>query len=331
MSSPSPNLASAEKPADRVTSEAAAAEPPLTIIEARSGWQPIDFAELWHYRELLYFLAWRDVKVRYKQTALGVAWAILQPTLMMVVFTLVLGRFAGAATGDIPYPLYVYAGLLPWNFFSTAITSASQSVVSAERLITKVYFPRLAMPLAAIGAALLDFAMSSIVLVAMMIFYSFEPNWSMLLAPALVALLALAAIGVGTLLAALNVAYRDVRYALPFLVQLWLFATPSIYLNSAGSAPDLPAGAVHSVPRQTEAQKSLPAGADDSDQKLNVWGRRVLSLNPLDGLIAFFRCAVLGRPLPWSSLAYPALAIPCLLTAAGYYFRRVEDSFADII
>jgi lipopolysaccharide transport system permease protein len=311
--------------------ETAPSERPLTVIEARTGWQALDLAELWRYRELLFFLAWRDVKVRYKQTALGVAWAILQPTLMMVVFTLVLGRLAGAASGDIPYPLYVYAGLLPWTFFASAISSAGQSVVSAERLVTKVYFPRLAIPLAAIGAALLDFALAAVVLAGLMIWYRVAPSPSMLLVPGLVCLLTLAAVGVGTLLSALNVAYRDVRHALPFLVQLWLFATPSIYLDP-GALPDGEprAAAKSAAPASVASSKQTGEFRDESPEG---GSRRfsLLDLNPLDGLIAFFRCALLGCSLPWTRLVYPAIASPCLLLAGSLYFTRVEDSFADII
>lgn len=332
MSSPSPNLAPADSPADRAPSEAAVTEPPFTIIEARSGWQPIDLAELWHYRELLYFLVWRDVKVRYKQTALGIAWAILQPTLMMVVFTLVLGRIRGKSLGDIPYPLFAYAGFLPWTFFATAISTAGQSVVTAERLITKVYFPRLAIPLSAIGAALLDFALASLVLAAIMAWYRIAPGPSLLLAPALVALLALAAAGVGILLAALNVAYRDVRHALPFLVQLWLFATPAIYLQPATVEHSVrPAAATSSDSLITENEAMEQTQVDAEAEAVQSGGFRLLSLNPLEGLITFFRCAVLNQPLPWRQLAYPAILIPCLLAVGSLYFRRVEDSFADII
>lgn len=284
---------------DRPSAEAGVAEPndlPLTVIEPESGWQAVRWTELWRYRELLYFLAWRDVKVRYKQTLLGAAWAMLQPTLMMVVFTLVLQRLAHVPSGDVPYPLFVYAGLVAWSFFATAVAGAAQSVVNAERLITKVYFPRLAIPLGAIAAAVVDFLLACLVLVVLMIYYRQAVGWGLLAAPVAVLLLLLAALAFGAALAALNVAYRDVRHALPFLLQLWLFATPSVYLNNAAS------------------------------RRFN-W----LALNPLDGLIAFFRAAVLDLPLPWARLAYPAIVIPIALVAGCLYFRRVEDSFADII
>ncbi|HUY31714.1 MAG TPA: ABC transporter permease [Pirellulales bacterium] len=268
---------------------------PLTVVGPRAGWRPLDLAELWRYRELLFFLAWRDVKVRYKQTLLGAAWAVLQPTLMMIVFTLVLGRLERTGTSDIAYPVLVYAGLLPWTFFANALANAGQSVVQAERLITKVYFPRLAVPLAAVVAAVVDFALAALVMAVLVAYYGgVTPSWTMVLLPAFALLILLAAVGVGTLLAALNVAYRDVRHALPFLIQLWLFATPSVYLPQADTAG---------------------------------W----LEINPLNGLISGFRAAALGQPIPWPRLAYPALAVAVLLAVGITYFRRVEDSFADVI
>lgn len=315
---------------DSPTPAGAAGSSTLNVIEARSGWQPLDLGELWRYRELVYFLAWRDVKVRYKQTLLGAAWAILQPAMMMVVFTLVLGRFAGGAEGDAPYPLFVYAGLLPWTFFATAITSAGQSVVSAERLVTKIYFPRLAIPLAAAGAALVDFALAAVVMGALMAWYGVAPGWGVLLMPLLCVWLALAALGVGTLLAALNVAYRDVRHVIPFLVQLWFFATPSIYLAPAADGAmqaEAPSAAAKTIAEPNEAARAARHTIDAPSAD----GIRLLGFNPLEGLIACFRAALLGLPLPWSRLVYPAIAAPCLLLAGAYYFRRVEDSFADII
>ncbi|HEV3344973.1 MAG TPA: ABC transporter permease, partial [Pirellulales bacterium] len=198
----------------------------LTVIRPDAGWQAIGWRELWRYRELLYFLAWRDVKVRYKQTALGAAWAILQPALMMAVFTIFFGRLAHVDSGGLPYPLFAFLGLLPWTFFVTAIASAGNSVVGSERLITKVYFPRLLIPFASVGAALVDLAVAFSMLAALMLWYGVPPAWGWLFAPGILALLTLAALGTGALLAALNVAYRDVRYVIPFLVQLWMFATP---------------------------------------------------------------------------------------------------------
>ena len=205
--------------------------PVVTLIRPAQGWQSINFGELWQFRELIFFLTWRDVKVRYKQTLLGAAWAILQPLLMMVIFTIFFGRLAGVPSGGFPYPLFAYAGLLPWTFFSTAIANAGNSVVGSERLITKIYFPRLAVPFAAVGAAVVDFLIAFGLLIVMMVYYQVAPGPGLLLVPAICAVILLAALGVGTLLAALNVAYRDFRYVIPFLVQVWMFATPSVYMQ----------------------------------------------------------------------------------------------------
>lgn len=316
-------MSSVTKTSDRgpCAAESRADDPgdlPLMVIEPETGWQAVRWTELWRYRELLYFLAWRDIKVRYKQTLLGAAWAMLQPTLMMVVFTLVLDRLAHLPSGGTPYPLFVYAGLVAWSFFATAVGNAAQSVVGAERLITKVYFPRLAIPLAAIGAALADFVLACVVLLALIIYYRQPVGWSLLLSPLAVLLLVVAALAFGAALAALNVAYRDVRYALPFLLQLWLFATPSIYLDRAAASEPPPTAIV-------------AAGDDGVEPGDNGERFDWLAINPLDGLIAFFRAAVLDLPLPWPRLIYPALVLPIALVAGCLYFRRVEDSFADII
>jgi lipopolysaccharide transport system permease protein len=287
---------------------------PRTTIEPTSGWKVLDLRELWQHRELLWILAWRDVKIRYKQTLLGAAWAILQPTLIMLVFTLFLGRLARVPSGN--YPLFVYAGLLPWTFFATAIASAANSVVDSERLITKVYFPRLAIPFASVGAALVDFACALSVLVALLVYYRVPWGWGMVLVPGVMALVSLAALGVGTLLAALNVAYRDFRYVVPFLVQLWMFATPTIYLDTSVSTASLEGGS---------------AAVTDTAESLGGTWAPLMHINPLTGLVAFFRAAVLGSSLPWTALGLSAAMAGLLFVAGCAYFRRVEDSFADII
>lgn len=303
---------------------------PLTVIEPESGWQALRLSELWRHRELLYFLAWRDVKVRYKQTLLGVAWAMLQPALMMVVFTLVLDRLAHVPSGEVPYPLFVYAGLVAWSFFATAVGNAAQSVVSAERLVSKVYFPRLAIPLGAIGAATVDFVLACLVLLLLMIYYQQPVRWTLLLAPVVMLLLLVAAIACGAALAALNVAYRDVRYALPFLLQLWLFATPSIYLDTNSLAGASSARSAASDMANGQGGERIPSG--ESPRSTQVAQRaNWLAINPLDGLIACFRATVLGLPLPWRRLVYPAVVLPIALLFGCLYFRRVEDTFADII
>lgn len=273
-----------------------------TLIKPDVGWQAIGWRELWRYRELLYFLAWRDVKVRYKQTVLGAAWAILQPALMMVVFTIFFGHLANVDSGGLAYPLFAFLGLLPWTFFATAIASAGNSVVGSERLITKVYFPRLLIPFGSVAAALVDLLVAFSMLLLLMLWYRVPPTSTLLFAPGILALIVLAALGVGALLAALNVAYRDFRYVIPFLVQLWMFATPTIYMQIGGGKGQSPIA--------------------------NEW---LFYVNPLTGLIAAFRATVVGDPLPLVATAWSAAAAVLIFVAGCLYFRRVEDSFADII
>jgi lipopolysaccharide transport system permease protein len=270
-----------------------------TLIRPARAWQFINVRELWQYRELIFILSWRDVKVRYKQTLLGAAWAVLQPALMMVVFTIFFGRLAHVSSGGVDYSVFVYAGLLPWTFFATAITSAGNSVVGSERLITKVYFPRLAVPLASVGAALVDSLIACGLLFVLMLWHGIAPGISLVLAPLFMALILLAAVGVGTLMAALNVAYRDFRYVIPFLTQFWMFATPTVYMQPDGDASGV----------------------------LQLF----LTLNPMTSLIAAFRAAVLGDPIAWGPVVLAAVLSALLFLAGCLYFRRVEDSFADII
>jgi lipopolysaccharide transport system permease protein len=274
--------------------------PHATVIEPPGGWRLVNVRELWQFRDLLYFLVWRDVKVRYKQTVLGVAWAVLQPALMMVVFTIFFGRLAGVSSGELPYALFAYAGLLPWSFFATAVSNAGNSIVGSERLITKVYFPRLAVPLAAAGAAVVDFLFAFGLLLILMVCYQVPPGPQLLLAPVFFALILLAAVGVGTLLAALNVAYRDFRYVIPFLVQVWMFATPTVYMRPE----DIGGGGL---------------------------GELVLSLNPMTALVGAFRAACLGGPIDWGAVGLATLFVVAVGAAGCLFFRRVEESFADII
>jgi lipopolysaccharide transport system permease protein len=277
----------------------AAAFLPVTTIERKPGWQVIDLGELWRYRELLYFLTLRDIKVRYKQTILGAAWAILQPLATMLVFSLFFGRVAGNPASGVPYPLFVLGGLVPWMFFSNAIALAGQSVVGNQNLVTKIYFPRLMIPMGAVAAGLVDLAVSFAMLVILMLWFGMTPGWSFALVPFFTLGLVVAALGVGTLLSALTVAYRDFRYAVPFLVQFWMFATPCIYMQTTVS--------------------SNPALI------------RLLPLNPAYGLIANLRSAMLGGPLDFYSLAVSSLVSIVLLVVGCLYFRRVERDFADII
>src|SRR5262245_38964397 len=209
----------------------------LTVIQARSGWQIVDFAEMWRFRELLYFLVWRDVKVRYKQTVLGAAWAILQPFAQMVVLSIFFGRMVELPTAGISYPLFAFAGLLPWTFFSNAVASAANSVVGNQNLITKVYFPRLFVPTSAIGVSLVDFLIACGMLLVLMLYYGVLPPASFLVTVLIMLGLTCAALGFGTLLSALTVAYRDFRYVVPFMVQIWMFATPCVYMDASGVGP----------------------------------------------------------------------------------------------
>jgi lipopolysaccharide transport system permease protein len=269
------------------------------VIERRSGWRFIDLGELWRYRELLFFLAWRDIKVRYKQTVLGAAWVVLQPLAMMVVFSLFFGRVASRPSADVPYPLFVLAGLLPWFFFSNGVSSASQSIVGSQSLVTKVYFPRLIIPLGAIGAGLVDFAVALGMLLVLMPFYAVWPGLGILLVPLLALSLVVTAAGVGILLSALTVAYRDFRHVVPFMVQLWMFATPAVYMQAEGL--------------------------------IGPSWRPLLALNPAHGLIVNFRAAVLGGDLDLYALVVSGAVSLGLLVIGCLYFRRVERSFADII
>jgi lipopolysaccharide transport system permease protein len=270
---------------------------PLVTIEPSRSWSALNLRELWSYRELLYFLIWRDVKVRYKQTALGAAWAILQPLFMMAVFALMFGRLANINTGSVSYPLFAFAGLVPWTFFSNAVTMSGNSLVSSAHLISKVYFPRLLVPTGAVAACLVDFALSFVVLALMLLFSGVKPGIGLLMLPALMALLFFFALGVGMWLSSLNVKYRDVRFVLPFIIQLWLFASSVI------------------VPSSYVSQR---------------W-RWALTLNPMSGIVEGFRSALFGLPFDWRDLGVATLITIIVLAYAAYSFRRMEKSFADII
>jgi lipopolysaccharide transport system permease protein len=274
------------------------APPDVVTIRPPSGWGAVNVRELWRFRELLFFLVWRDVKVRYKQTVLGVAWAVLQPLMMMAVFTVFFGRMAGMPHGDLPYPLFALAGLLPWTFFATSLVAAGTSVVQSERLISKIYFPRLAVPFAAAGAAAVDFVVAFALMLVVMLGFGVVPGWGILLVPVVFACLALGALGFGTLLAALNVRYRDVKYVIPFLVQFWMFATPTVYMQ--------------------------PPADDGSLYAL-------LNLNPMTGLVATFRAACLGTPIPWAQFGLSAGFVTVVFAAGCLYFRKAEADFADLI
>lgn len=270
---------------------------PYVVIEPRVGRSPINFRELWHYRDLFYILTLRDIKVRYKQTLLGAAWAVIQPLFTMIIFSLFFGRLAGIQSDGIPYPLFAFAGLLPWTFFSNAVTQSGNSLVGSANLITKVYFPRMIIPMAAVASGLLDFAIAFLLLAVLMVWYGVLPGVSILLLPVLVLLTSLFAAGAGMWMSALNVKYRDIRYALPFLIQLGLFVTPIIYPVSL-------------VPEKY---------------------RWVLMLNPLAGQIEAYRSVFFDRPVDWASLGLSTLLTVAILVFAAYNFKNMERSFADVV
>ncbi len=272
-------------------------EKPLVVIEPSRGWIPIDLKDLWQYRDLLYILTMRDIRVRYKQTALGALWAVIQPLFTMLIFTLFFGRLAGMPSDGIPYPLFAYAGLLPWTFFSNAVTNSGNSLVGNSNLITKVYFPRMIIPMASVGSGLLDFVIAFGLLVVLMFYYGVGLSINLLMLPVLVFLTSILATGVGMWMSALNVKYRDIRYALPFLIQLGMFATPIIYPSSL--VPD-------------------------------KW-RWLMWLNPLSGQIEAYRSAFFGKPFDWLALGISAFLTVAIIVYAAFMFKRMEKSFADLI
>jgi lipopolysaccharide transport system permease protein len=275
-----------------------AEEPPVISIRPSRGWVSINWRELWEYRELLYFLTWRDLKVRYKQTVLGVAWAVIQPFFTMVVFSIFFGQLAGMPSDGIPYPVFTYCALLPWQLFASVLGQSSSSVVTNERLISKVYFPRLIVPISTVLAGLVDFAIAFVVLLGMMLFYGIVPTWAILTLPLFLLMAVATALGVGLWLSALNVEYRDIRYVIPFLIQFWLFATPVAYPSSIVPEP---------------------------------W-RAVYGLNPMAGVVEGFRWSLLGQTSSPGPLLVVSIITTLLLLASGlYYYRRVEKTFADVI
>lgn len=269
----------------------------VTVIEPSRGWRSLNLRELWAYRELLWVLTERDIKVRYKQTVLGAAWAVIQPLMLMVVFSVFFGKLAKMPSDGLPYPIFAYCALLPWTFFTNALSSSAGSVVGSANLISKVYFPRLIVPLASIGSWLVDFAIAAVILLGLMLYYGIDWSWGLLAVPLLVLAVLFVALGVGTLLAALTVAYRDFRYVIPFLLQFWMFATPVVYPASL-------------VPERWQ------------------W---ILHLNPMSGLVEGFRAAFLGRPFDVAAIGVSLVVAVVLFTVGVAYFEKVERRFADII
>jgi lipopolysaccharide transport system permease protein len=269
---------------------------PFVRIQASQGWVKLRLRDIWEHRELIFFLAWRDVTIRYKQTVFGATWAIIQPFLQMVAFSLIFGQLAKIPSDGIPYPIFSFTALLPWNYFATALAKSSNSLVGQQNLISKVYFPRLVLPIASVLPALLDFAIAFLVLLGMMVFYGIAPTPAIALLPVLVALSMMCALGCGLWLSALNVDYRDVGYVVPFLTQLWMVATPVAYPSSLLDEP---------------------------------W-RTLYGLNPMVGVIEGFRWALLGTDPPTTLLLLSAVISAVLLVSGAFYYRRAERTFADI-
>ena len=271
---------------------------PVIYLKPSKGWLSIDLKELWRYRELIFFLTWRNIKVRYKQAVLGIAWAVLQPLLTMLIFTLIFGVLLETPSQGLPYQLFSLSALLPWQLFATALQRSSVSLVGNSNLITKIYFPRLAIPLSTVFAALVDFVISFFVLLGVMVYYNTWPGWNMLWLPLMVLLALLTALSVGLWLSALNVQYRDIQHMVPFLVQVWMYASPIVY------------------PIET-----IPEG---------IW-RWLYGLNPMVGVIQGFRWALLGGDPPDITMAISVAMVLVLLISGIYYFRRMEKTFADIV
>ncbi|MCG6980140.1 MAG: ABC transporter permease [Deltaproteobacteria bacterium] len=270
----------------------------VIIVKPSKGWISLKLEELWEYRELLYFMAWRDIKVRYKQTVLGAAWAIIQPFFTMVVFSIFFGKLAGVPSDGLPYPIFAYAALVPWTFFANGLNMASNSLVGSANLIKKVYFPRLVVPISGVISGVVDFVLAFAVLLGMMLFYGILPTVNIMWLPLFVLLIFITALGVGFWLSALNVQFRDVRYTVPFLTQFWLFATPIAYPSSLLSEP---------------------------------W-RTLYGINPMVGVVEGFRWALLGADTaPGPIIAVSALVALAILVGGAFYFRRMEKTFADVV
>ncbi len=271
---------------------------PVTVIRPSRGWISLNLHDLWEYRELLYFLTWRDIKVRYKQTVLGAAWAIIQPFFTMVVFSLFFGKLARIPSDDIPYPIFSYAALVPWTFFANGLSQSSTSLVASANLIKKAYFPRLVVPISAVISGGVDFVLAFVVLLGMMLFYGIVPTVAVVWLPLLLLLALMTSLGVGLWLTAMNVQFRDVRYAIPFLAQAWMFATPIAYPSSL---------------------------LDES------W-RTLYGINPMAGVVEGFRWALLGtETAPGPIILVSALVAVGLLVSGAFYFRRMEKTFADVV
>jgi len=273
------------------------AELPTLVIRPPRKWVPIDLGELWSYRELLFFFVWRDVKIRYKQTGLGVAWAVIQPLFTMVIFSVIFGGLAKIPSDGVPYPLFTLAALLPWQLFSEGMTRSTTSMVANANIITKVYFPRLIMPISGVTSPIVDFLVAIGILVLMMAYYGVMPTANIVFLPAFVLLALATSLGVGLWLSALNVQYRDFQYTVPFLIQIWLYASPVVYSTNL-------------VPAQYQL---------------------LYGLNPMAGVIEGFRWALLGTAPPTGIIGLSVLVVLVLLLSGAFYFKKMEQYFADIV
>jgi len=272
---------------------------PYLRLEPSRGWVSLKLKELWEYRELLYFLTWRDIKVRYKQTVLGAAWAVLQPFMTMVVFSLFFGRLTNMPSDGVPYPIFSFTALVPWTFFATGITASSSSLVGSSNLIKKVYFPRLTIPIATVLSGTVDFVIAFVVLIILMLIYGIVPTANVIFLPFFLLLAFITSFGVGLWLSAMNVQFRDVRYIVPFLIQFWLFATPIVYPSSLIDNPTI---------------------------------RTLYGINPMTGVVEGFRWALLGVDTAPGPILIVSTAVAILLMVSGlYYFRRMEKTFADVV
>jgi lipopolysaccharide transport system permease protein len=281
-----------------IADSAGISQPPVVRITPPGQWWTLPLAELWAYRELIYFFVWRDIKVRYKQTAIGAAWAVLQPLLTMIVFSLFFGRLAHIPSEGLPYPIFYYSALLPWMYFAAALQNSTTTIVENQRLVTKVYFPRLALPLASVLSGLVDFCVSFLMFIVLMLYYRIHVSWAILMFPAFLLLAVLTALGVGLWLSALNAIYRDVRYVVPFLVQFWMFASPVAYPSSL-----------------------VPA----------KW-RWLYGLNPMAGVIEGFRWSLAGRGAPPVRLIVVSSAVVLVVLLSGLaYFQKMETTMADVV
>ncbi|MGB5708508.1 MAG: ABC transporter permease [Arenicellales bacterium] len=269
----------------------------ITVIRPIKGWKKLNLVELWEYRELLLAFCVRDIKIRYKQTVLGAAWAILQPLVTMLIFSIIFGRLAGIPSDGFPYPVFVYSGLLPWMLFSNAISSSSGSMVGSAHMVSKIYFPRVVIPFSAVGSGLVDFAVSACILLLLMFVYDVPWTWQLIVTPVLLTGVILVALGVGTALSALTVSYRDFRYVVPFMVQIWMYLTPVVY--PLGFIPE-------------------------------KW-RWLLYLNPLTGYIEGFRSVFLGKPFDFVGISSAVILTMFVFLGGLKYFRKVEQRFADVI